>query len=176
MLKLLLDELQLFVKSKDVTTDKTIENASDISPVTRRLLPNLRLYSAWLMTNMQFLLVQRTDALRIQVQELWQVYVEALNLLISTFSLRNLPELPYLLEEDEDTLSFSAFSDTARKRRYANTAGHMKSARNQETNQQIDEEMLYRIKDLVTDGLYLNRKKVSLCTVVAFLSKLTSPE
>jgi len=160
LLKLLLDDLQQLARAGDAGPENPSKSSVPLPAVSRRILPHLRLYSAWFLSNVHLLLLGATDSLSIQVQELWQVYAEALSLLVATFPVLKLPELSYLLEEDQDTLSFTPFSDLVREQRYKNADGTIKSVASDKRDPEL--EMLHRIRDLVKDGAYLCRHRVHL--------------
>ncbi|KIX10076.1 uncharacterized protein Z518_01157 [Rhinocladiella mackenziei CBS 650.93] len=158
LLKLLLDEFQLLVKGTDGTTTKYPDRPVQITATTRRLLPHLRLYSGWLLSTVPFILVSEKARMR----ELWRIYAEALSLFTSTFSLTKVPELPYMLDEDQDTLAFTPFSDFVRETRFLDAAGQMKPSYDGEAfdPRSSEDEMLYRIKCMVRDGIYLCKRQL----------------
>jgi Est1 DNA/RNA binding domain/Telomerase activating protein Est1 len=138
------------------------QEQEQVSPLVRRLLPLLRLYSAWLLTNTSVL--GDTKVPGPQPLKLWAVYAEALSLLVSSFPIQGLPNVPYLLEEDLDVVSFSAFSDLVRKFHFYDSNGSLKPSRGDagvSTSTRPDQEMLFRIKKLVVVGLHLSTEKVS---------------
>ena len=136
-----------------------------INAVTRRVLPALRLYSSWLISTAEILTAQVGDNVsHVQVRELWKIYATTLTLLASTFDVGELPQVKYLLDEDEDTVGFKPLLTEHTKRRYYD-----------ETDQEIHKpkyhdrgiqrhhpnvEMLGRIRDLLTDGVMLHSDEV----------------
>lgn len=162
LLKLLLDELQQLAKNPDKSIERTPKGLSQISPVSRRILPHLRVYSGWFLSTVHLLLANKS--LGVQVRELWQVYAEALTLLTQTFSIRDIQDIPYLLEEDQDTVAFTAFSQFLRGQRFQDPSDQAKPSYSEVAfgQRSIEKEMLYRIKGLVKDGMYLCRREVSL--------------
>ncbi|KAK4944449.1 hypothetical protein LTR10_016123 [Elasticomyces elasticus] len=152
LLKLLLDELQQLAKQPDRTTETSPNHPSQISPVIRRILPHLRIYSGWLLSTVHLLLANK--ALSVQVSELWQAYAEALTLLRQTFSILQVQDISYLLEEDQDTLAFTAFSEYLRGQRFQNSSHQAKPSYSDAAfgQRSVENEMLYRIKGLVKDG------------------------
>lgn len=165
-MKLLLDELQQLAKDTDDHPSDIADGRSRVTSVTRRILPHLRLYSGWLLSTVRFLLAN--TSLTIQIKELWQVYAEALSLLMHTFSIRDLPEIQYLLDEDRDTLAFAPFSIFVRGKRFQDAQGQTKPSHSDASfgPQSSENEMLYRIKGLVRDGVYLCKKVVRQLSTV----------
>ncbi|KAI1612256.1 EST1-like protein A [Exophiala viscosa] len=159
LLKLLLDELQRLAKHPDRTTETSPDDCSHISPVTRRILPHLRVYSGWLLSTVHLLLANKS--LSVQVSELWQAYAEALTLLRQTFSILDVQDIPYLLEEDQDTVAFTAFSECLRRQRFQNSSHQSKPSYSEAVfgQRSVENEMLHRIKGLVKDGMYLCRRE-----------------
>lgn len=133
--------------------------------VARRVLPALRHYSSWLLTNNAELVAQRQNqdtSLAVQIKEFWKIYANTLTLLASTFDVANLPDIDYLLEEDEETLGFKPLVNDATSRRYLDAKGQQKprmldpGVKRNHPNL----EMLYRIREFVIDGLDLVVNKV----------------
>ncbi|KAI9374907.1 hypothetical protein BJX61DRAFT_224970 [Aspergillus egyptiacus] len=130
-----------------------------ITIVARRILPALRNYSSWLLTVNKYLVAynEKDTPLAVQLTEFWKIYANTLTLLASTFDVVHLPEVDYLLEEDEETLCFVPLSKGATARRYLDVNGRQKPSMNdpgvERSHPNI--EMLYRIREFVIDGLDL---------------------
>ena len=139
--------------------------SSKITAVTRRILPGLRQYSSWLMSNAEILAAEVGDtSLNTQIKDLWKIYAKTLTLLTSTFSVSSLPLVDYLLEEDEDTLGFKPFLAKHSELRYFGNDGvsqkpkwHDKGVQRNHPNV----EMLARIRGFLTDGMFLHCQAVS---------------
>lgn len=135
--------------------------AEKVTVVARRILPALRNYSSWLLQNVDALAAQRQDKespLSVQIKEFWKIYANTLTLLTSTFDVPNLPEIDYLLEEDEDTLGFTPLMGEATNRRYMTEYYEgLKPRIGSPGIERIhpNQEMLFRIRDFVIDGLDL---------------------
>ncbi|KAJ6110535.1 hypothetical protein N7486_002770 [Penicillium sp. IBT 16267x] len=157
LLQILLVELERFAVEDSNT--KTTDNVPDkVTVVARRILPALRHYSSWLLTTCDFLLAQKEEkdsALSIQIQEFWKIYAGTLTLLASTFDVVHLPEIDYLLEEDEESLGFAPLDQEATRRRYYATDEQLKPRVNDPGVERShpNMEMLYRIREFVIDGL-----------------------
>jgi hypothetical protein len=157
LLQILLAELERFaVEDPD---NKEMKTGSDkVTVVGRRILPALRHYSAWLLSNSSSLVAEKEESpLFVQIKEFWKIYANTLTLLASTFDVISLPEIDYLLEEDEETLGFNPLVNESTSRRYLD-------ANDQQKPRMVDPgiernhpniEMLYRIREFVIDGLDL---------------------
>lgn len=172
LLQVLLVELERFAAEDSSTSSKdTVRNGPDkLTVVARRILPALRHYSSWLLITSDFLITQKEEkdsSLAIQIQEFWKIYAGTLTLLASTFDVLQLPEIDYLLEEDEESLGFVPLDQPATSRRYLGPGQHLKP---RVTDPGVERshpnmEMLYRIREFVIDGLDLvvrNRIPVAL--------------
>lgn len=131
-----------------------------VSVVARRILPALRHYSSWLLTNSQSLVEQKEEkdsALSIQIKEFWKIYAGTLSLLASSFDVVSLPEVDYLLEEDEESLGFAPLDQDATSRRYVGRGDRSKPRMHDLGIERShpNMEMLYRIREFVIDGLDL---------------------
>ncbi|KKA21903.1 hypothetical protein T310_4067 [Rasamsonia emersonii CBS 393.64] len=169
LLQILLAELERFA-TEDTESKGSQTGPEKVTVVARRVLPALRHYSSWLLTNSAELVAQRQDkdtSLAVQIKEFWKIYANTLTLLASTFDVANLPDIEYLLEEDEETLGFKPLVNDATSRRYLDAKGQQKPRMldpGVERNHP-NLEMLYRIREFVIDGLDLvvnNRIPVAL--------------
>ena len=118
LLQLLHSELESGVTEilDSSTCPALIDGSIAISAVARRVLPALRQYRSWLTVNLK-LLVNKVgdDALELEVKEMWKIYASTLTILARGFNVLSLPDLEYLLEEDEETICFKPFKDDASK-------------------------------------------------------------
>lgn len=156
---MLLPELERSV-SEDVQSNGNAPSSGSakITAITRRVLPALRQYSSWLLSNAEILAAQVGDnVLNVQVRELWKIYATTLTLLKSTFPVPELPLVEYLLDEDENTVGFKPLDNEYTKRRYHDEINlvvlkpryHDQGIQRHHPNV----EMLGRIRDLLTDGV-----------------------
>jgi hypothetical protein len=135
-------------------------STENVSIVAQRTLPSLRHYSSWLITNSELLISETADSgLKLHIDQFWNCYAGALTLMTSTFDVLNLPDINYLLEEDEDTLGFAPLENDATARRYRSNDGNVKPRR-PESRLSANAEMLFRIRDFVVDGVFLVTEKV----------------
>lgn len=158
LLQILLAEIERFAVEDANSKDAKV-GADKITVVVRRILPALRHYSSWLLAARGLLVEykEKDTPLSIQITEFWKIYANALTLLASTFDVVNLPEVDYLLEEDEETLGFAPLDREVTSRRYLDINGQKKprmhDTRTERSHPNI--EMLYRIREFVIDGLDL---------------------
>ncbi|RAK73438.1 uncharacterized protein BO72DRAFT_244552 [Aspergillus fijiensis CBS 313.89] len=159
LLQILLAEVERF--AVEDSSNKDAQTGPDkVTVVARRVLPALRNYSSWLLTVSHLLAAHKQEKdtpLAVQITEFWKIYANTLTLLASTFDVVHLPEIDYLLEEDEETLAFAPLSKDTTCRRYLGSNGQQKPRINDpgvERNHP-NMEMLYRIREFVIDGLDL---------------------
>ena len=136
--------------------------AAKLPATARRLLPGLRLYSVWVIPAVHLISgLSSDDLLRDAVIEFWSIYAVAIDVVAEVFPIWDLEELPalgYLLEEDVDTLGFKPLEDKKTTRNWIDTqTGTIKPRFSDRAVVRLsqDEEMLARVKDFLTDGLYL---------------------
>ncbi|PLB51862.1 hypothetical protein P170DRAFT_91924 [Aspergillus steynii IBT 23096] len=159
LLQILLAEVERFAV-EDPTSKETRTGSDKVTVVARRVLPALRNYSSWLLTVSNLLVAYKEEKdtpLAVQITEFWKIYANTLTLLASTFDVVHLPEIDYLLEEDEETLCFAPLSVDATSRRYFDMNGQQKPRMNDPGVERShpNMEMLYRIREFVIDGLDL---------------------
>lgn len=138
-----------------------------VTAVARRILPALRHYSSWLVSNAALLVAEVGDtSLNVQIKELWKIYANTLTLLAATFPVSDLPNIEYLLEEDVDTVGFKPFTNDRTWKRYFNDEKQEPRDRKPKWNDRGVErhhpniEMLGRIRDFLIDGLTLATDEV----------------
>ncbi|RVD88046.1 uncharacterized protein DFL_002244 [Arthrobotrys flagrans] len=143
--------LMVLQQELDGTSQDSREDVADlVSAVTRRMLPSLRLYSAWLLISHHILVNETNDmSLNVQVKQLWQTYATTLSLLQSTFPMRSLSQSPYLLEEDDDIAGFKPLMDTSESRRLGKEVAGVQG------RDHPNQESLTRILYLLEDGIEL---------------------
>lgn len=134
--------------------DKPENDAQTVSAVGRRMLPGLRLYSTWLRINYQTLTDQLADtSMSVLIKQLWQTYANTLSFLAATFPVERLPNLEYLLDEDDDTIGFMPFDLINGEKAFNWEDDSTEQAH-------PNDEMLARIRFLLEDGEHLCRKEV----------------
>jgi hypothetical protein len=141
-----------------------VDDAGTVSPLGRKLLPLLRLYSAWLLSNLDCLLEPLSIGHPEQhIHRAWTAYTAALTRLIARFDVTQLPQAPYLLDEDQQVKVFTPFSDLARSLHLETSPGTLKPTRTEFTSSEPfrpEQEMFARIRALVHVGAYLDRNRV----------------
>ena len=161
MLQILLPELEQIV-AEDDELDKTpsLRDLSDrISATARRILPCLRQYSSWLVSNVSHLVaLDHHETTGVQITEFWRIYANALTLLAATFQKCDLPNVEYLLEEDEDTIAFPPFTNPSTLNRFFQADGVTLKPRSRDQTvhrHHPSVEMLFRVRGLLEDGIAL---------------------
>jgi hypothetical protein len=136
-----------------------------VTPVIRRVLPGVRLYSLWLASNWTALDVETTDGVLVGlVLNLWNQYASTLNEMTSAFPTNDLPKEAYMLEEDVNTISFvPLISDKTLKTWEQN--GLLKPRYSDENIGRLHPtgETLVRIRDFLVSALELAVDEVSIC-------------
>lgn len=147
--------------------DRPVAGLDKVTAVARRVLPALRQYSSWLVSNAALLVAEVGDtSLNVQIKELWKIYASTLTLLATTFPVSELPRIEYLLEEDVDTLGFKPFTNDRTWKRYFQDQNRETRNRKPKWNdrgverQHPNVEMLGRIRDFLVDGLTLATDEV----------------
>ncbi len=172
LLQILQPELEQFA-GEDVEGQGTVDYSDRVTAVARRVLPALRNYSSWLVTSTNLRLLAnygRLDdvAIHVQVKELWKSYAHTLTLLANTFPAQDLPQVEYLLEEDEDTIGFTPLMAEETSGRYytpdtLSIPEKAQKPRWQDEGQERSHpnvEMLSRIRDFLTEGVKLSFDEV----------------
>ncbi|KAI9877059.1 MAG: hypothetical protein M1830_004909 [Pleopsidium flavum] len=163
-LQILQPELERFAGEESTAGDVNgpSKGLEKVTAVARRILPALRHYSSWLVSNAALLIAEVGDtSLNVQIKELWKIYANTLTLLAATFPVSELPNIEYLLEEDVDTLGFKPFTKDRTWKRYFHDERQESRDRKSKWNDRGVErhhpnvEMLGRIRDFLIDGLTL---------------------
>ncbi|PGG96484.1 hypothetical protein AJ79_09574 [Helicocarpus griseus UAMH5409] len=148
LLQILLAELECSAAANE---------SEKITPVAQCVLPALRHYSSWLLSNSDSLVCEDQDTLLyVQIKEFWKMYASTLSLLTSSFDVPSLSDVNYLLQEDEDTLGFSPFVNGMTWRRFVDEHEQRKFRYDDiEEKLPVHIEMLFRVREFVIDGLDL---------------------
>lgn len=160
LLRMLGREVRRPAQAEDGRLEPPPESFSRVTPTARRILPLLRTYSAWLLSNARYL--SHCEDAEV-THDFWDTYTKCLSRLIDVFSIREIADIPHLLQEDEDTLAFTGMEQKAIQLHFNDHAGGMKPARSAAKHSDADKsvpEMLYRVKSLITDAIYLYKHKV----------------
>ncbi|KAK3725505.1 hypothetical protein LTR37_000475 [Vermiconidia calcicola] len=146
----------------DAEGEDAVQLGSRLTDITRRTLPALRLYSAWLLPITHLLDgLSEDETLKEAIDQFWPIYAKAVDLIATVFpiwDLEDLPEVSYLMEEDADTLGFKPLVDEKTKKIWCNKQTGATKPRFSDrgiVRASADEEMLARVKDLLFDGLFL---------------------
>ncbi|RKF81493.1 Protein SMG7 [Golovinomyces cichoracearum] len=131
------------------------------SIVARRILPALRYYTLWLASSNGFIhqCVESTRN-KFHSQLLWNSYAAVLTKLVNHFPVKEMTQVPYLLEEDEITIGFKPFRSLELVKAldfYSKSDGQLKPYTIEYGNKRSDPnvEMQSRILDIVCSGIQL---------------------
>ncbi|KAF2161037.1 hypothetical protein M409DRAFT_70103 [Zasmidium cellare ATCC 36951] len=161
LLQLFYDDLRNLLINLE---DQDIELAAKLTPLGRRLLPCLRVYSSWLMTAINLVKGLFYDpTVGVSVQQFWPTYARVIDLIAQAFpiwDLDDVDEVEYLVEEDVETREFKPVCDElyGTDRRWNNKQTGVKKPCCTDKNVvrlSPDEEMLHRVKEFLADGLNL---------------------
>lgn len=163
LLRLMSTELDLIAPQDDQESSRPQLTAN-----SRKLLPCLRLYSAWLLSNIDTLLAHSngTIANDLPLAPLWAVYGRCIRILAIMFTVQSIEGIAYLLDEDEDMLHFTPFLGIVSEMYLCNTSGAFKPTRgnsrggdtSNSSRSQI--EMANRVKGVVTVAEHLQNHYV----------------
>ncbi|CAL3966010.1 hypothetical protein PZA11_002805 [Diplocarpon coronariae] len=122
LLQTFLPELEDQSAGEDITnvTNGSLPEPSHekITVVARRVLPAIRQYSTWLVSNIKYILLlssseHSSTSTAVHIKEMWKIYAQVLTRLTQLFPEKQLASVGYLLEEDEATLGFEPLRDNA---------------------------------------------------------------
>lgn len=170
LLHLLMEELLVITTSIGGRLLDVPASIARLTPVCRRVLPCLRLYSAWLLSDLGVIHKTAATGDTLKLQDFWSRYADCLSYLSELFPLAEILDVPYLLEEEQDTVHFTPFNERARRFLHYDDQGGLKPTRDQcnallvADAQRPDMEMLFRIKGLLKIGAHLVRHPVSWTT------------
>jgi tetratricopeptide (TPR) repeat protein len=135
-----------------------------LTDLARHVLPALRLYSTWLLSNAHIVAARVGDEpFQKAMDYFWHIYAKTLSVMAFNFSFRELGEVPYQLEEDVDAFGLKPLnSDKSRKLWVDDAPGKAKAKHNDEGINRLDsnQEMLGRVRELLFDALLLAVDKV----------------
>ncbi|KAI5209481.1 hypothetical protein E4T39_00778 [Aureobasidium subglaciale] len=149
------DNLEEHIQEHTTTSD-LIDRVTDVA---RHVLPALRLYSTWLLSNAHIVTARVGDEpIQEALVRFWHVYAKTLSVMASSFSFRELSEVPYQLEEDVDVYGLKPLNSDRSCKIWLHVAtGEPKAKHDDEgvTRLKLDEEMLGRVRELLFDALLL---------------------
>ena len=142
--------------------DDELDLATRVTHLARRVLPAIRLYSSWLLT-MTHLIdgLSSDDLLKEAIDQFWPIYAKVIDLVAAIFpiwDLEDLDEITYMLEEDADTIEFKPLMNDKTNKiwSYKTTGGAKPRFFDRGVERaSVNEEMLGRVRELLTDGLFL---------------------
>lgn len=146
----LLDCVTSALKEQQVATDC-------VSTVLQSILPLLRLYSAWLLTNAKILVSNIGDEyINTELSKFWTNYADVMTLLSATFPVESLPEANYQLPEDIESFAFKPLESQHSLRLWYDGENRLPEC-TKLGDKRLDrpKEDLARIRGLLIDGLLL---------------------
>lgn len=165
LLQVFYDDLRALLVNMD---DQEVELAEKLTPIGRRILPSLRVYTNWLLLVVHLVQGMSGDAdIGDSVAKFWPSYAKVIDLIAQAFpiwDLEDIDDVTYMLEEDVETIEFKPVTADNQGKRHKTLKTWMDKQTGKEkpkcTAQGVvrvspDQEMLRRVKDLLADGLYL---------------------
>lgn len=143
-----------------------VKSADDrVTPLMRRVLPCLRLYSSWLLWSLPLLTRplhegKFHESLMHDLKRMWSIYTRALQSMVDAFAASELIAIDYLLEEDSETIGFMPFQTPVVKERFLEDGKYRKADRHSAKRHHPNKEMLGRVRDFISDGLKLAEMRV----------------
>ncbi|RMZ08473.1 hypothetical protein D0864_01729 [Hortaea werneckii] len=161
LLETLHDELSTSQDPEDQINDP----ADTLTPALRRVLPSLRLYSAWLLSNAHIIAgLANDDMLKRWIDGFWKAYARAVGIIadedvLGIWTLEDY-RVSYMLEEDADSIGFKPLQNEWTKlwRNWYQKDNVIPKPRFWDAHvsrMPLDEEMLARLMGLLDDGLFL---------------------
>ncbi|KAI9646713.1 hypothetical protein NHQ30_004710 [Ciborinia camelliae] len=174
LLQALISELSDAAEAENLesltVTDASGDSFEKLSPVAIRVLPAIRQYFAWIISQ-RLLLVGLADGVDLEstgplvghIQRMWKTAADALTALVSFFPVASLPYLTYLLPEDEQTVGFKPLRDPPHGLEeyslYNKDNGSLKARISDGIIRQPDSENYARIRDILRAGMALHFEK-----------------
>lgn len=138
-------------------------NGETIGLLMRRLLPSLRYYQSWLLSRAALLSAHLGDpTMQSLILSFWATYVEVISLMALSTRLENLPQLEYLLEEDEEIIGFRPLQEGELQQKYffpKSTTRKPKCHEQGVKRYHPNTESLCRISDFVQDAIELAKSE-----------------
>lgn len=161
LLKMFHHELSV-VDVSSTEDDADVDLSIRLRDIARRVLPGIRVYSHWLLQTVHlFAGLTGEELLKEAIDHFWRQYARTVDLVAALFpiwDLEELAEISYLLEEDADTIGFKPLAhERTNKVWYDKLTNTLKPRFSDQGVARATEggEMLVRVKDFLTDGLFL---------------------
>ncbi|KAK9452601.1 hypothetical protein V1511DRAFT_490571 [Dipodascopsis uninucleata] len=156
LLKLLNEELEPIRKSDISSNDSS---ANGVPAVVRRVLYGLRIYSAWIVANIESI-VRQSDSFdykaSVLISDMWLDYAEALSTVAVMFGDLGLEKTDILLKEDMDLIGYEPLSGGFYGIRSQSYDLSFAETEILASRLHPSEETLLRISDLLTDAVRLS--------------------
>ena len=178
LLQTLHPEIESSISGQDLPNggDDPMPNNSRqmFSATARRILPALRQYSTWLVSQSNIIINVPDNAqiqLHMHIKAMWSLYAEVMSRVVKFFPTGDLPTVNYLLKEDEDTIGFKPFRDpeiACESNLYVDGNDNLKHRLSDRGVKRSppDTEMLARVRDILLCALTLQCKDSSPIKVV----------
>ena len=155
-------------KMKSSTDGEVNLETYELSTTLEKALPEIRLYSSWLLKN-DLIMANSTvyPVVNALQSRYWTQMASCLSLVAEVFPAQYLPELDYLLEEDADTIAFGPL-DCEETREIWYVDGKLKPEwfTIPEALRSKRQEMLSRVRQFLKVGIMLTFKEVSQVTLL----------
>ncbi|KAG9235516.1 hypothetical protein BJ875DRAFT_269051 [Amylocarpus encephaloides] len=175
LLQVLQPELKPNTNGENLPNDESPsgKTSEGITTVIRRVLPALRQYSVWFVSQIEVVIAKLDrGGANFHINELWGIYANVLTKLATVFPPERLPSLDYLLEEDENTIGFKPLRD----RDFPHecnpyTSGPDGNLKLRITDQGVErhlpnKEMKARVRDILLCGLVLQGERYTGVPIV----------
>lgn len=157
-----------------VNETKPNDNREMFTAIARRILPALRQYSTWLVSQSNIIINVPDNAqiqLHLHIKAMWSLYAEVMSRTVKFFPTGDLPTVSYLLKEDESTIGFKPFRDpeiACESNLYVDGNNNQKCRLSDKgvKRSSPDTEMLARVRDILLCALTLQCKDSSPIKVV----------
>ncbi|KAM3081523.1 hypothetical protein ACMFMG_004980 [Clarireedia jacksonii] len=174
LLQTLISELANAAEAENLESLTASESSGDssekLSAVAIRILPAIRQYFAWVISQRALLVglgtgvdAAATGPLVGHIQRLWKVIADALTALVNIFPATSLPTLGYLLPEDEETIGFKPLRAPPPGEEnfslYVKADGSLKPRLGEGVFRQPENENYARVQDILQAGIALHSEK-----------------
>jgi len=178
LLQTLHPEIEDSSSGQDLPNGANVSKANNsgkmFTAVARRILPALRQYSTWLVSQSNIIINVPDNAqiqLHLHIKAMWSLYAEVMSRVVKFFPTGDLPTVNYLLKEDESTIGFKPFRDpeiTCESNLYVDGNNNLKHRLSDKGVKRSppDTEMLARVRDVLLCALTLQCKDSSPIKVV----------
>ena len=145
----------------DADTTAQTSNREKVTTVARRVLPALRQFAVWLVSQAEVIVgTEAVAPVAIHAKAMWKTYADVLTQLVRLYPVESLRPVDYLLEEDETTIGFKPLRSSNIPTEcdlYADDAAspklHIEDLKMKRNHP--NDEMLARVRDILLCALIL---------------------